>query len=61
MCDECTGVPRGELDDLAQTLYGVIAALDAFVRRTTATDQELPWCIEQLTSAQQRLSQASRD
>ena len=61
MCEECTGVPRGELDDLAQTLYGVIAALDAVVRRTAPTDQELPWAIEQLTAAQQRLSEASRD
>jgi hypothetical protein len=61
MCDQCTGVPRGELDDLAQTLYGVIAALDASIRRATSAEPEVPWAVEQLTAVQQRLTRASQD
>ncbi len=61
MCDQCTGVPRGELDDLAQALYGVIAALNASMRRAGSTEPEVPWAVEQLAAVQERLTRASQD
>jgi len=63
MCEECGGgkLPQAELDDMAQDLFGVIAALNAYLRRSSASDDELTWALEQLTATQQRLSRASRD
>jgi hypothetical protein len=68
MCEECLGgaaaVDASELDDMAQTLFGVIAALDAHLRRShrrsSAAEQELAWALQALTATQQRLSQAGR-
>ncbi|HLG72472.1 MAG TPA: hypothetical protein VK009_18805 [Chloroflexota bacterium] len=54
-------MPRGELDDLAQALYGVIAALNASMRRAGSTEPEVPWAVEQLAAVQERLTRASQD
>lgn len=63
MCDTCggAGVQTTELDDLAQTLYGVLAAIDGYMRRSTTSDDDLSWAVQQLSQAQQRLSRASQD
>jgi hypothetical protein len=62
MCDECGGtLAQTEIDDMAQNLFGVIAALNAYLRRSAATDGELTWALQQLTATQQRLSRASRN
>ncbi len=63
MCEECGGgaFPQAELDDMAQDLFGVIAALNAYLRRSAATDGELTWALQQLSATQQRLSRVSRE
>jgi hypothetical protein len=57
-------LPASELDHLAQTLYGVIVALNAHVRRShrpgSRAAQEVTWAIEQLGVIQGRLTRASQ-
>ena len=57
-------LPAGELDHLAQTVYGVVVALNAHLRRyhrpPSQAAQDVIWAIEQLNDIQGRLTQASR-
>jgi len=54
----------GEIDNMAQALYGVIAALNAHLRRShrpgSEPGREIEWAIQQLNSIHQRLTSASR-
>ncbi|GEM_PF-4488159 len=52
-----------ELDHIAQALYGVIAALNAHLRRShrasSEPGREVAWAIEQLGWIHERLTRAS--
>ena len=54
---------RRELDELAQTLYGSLAALDAHLRRlrrpNSPSNTELRFAIEHIRKVHERLSELS--
>jgi hypothetical protein len=51
---------RGDLDEMAQTLFGALAALDAHLRRLrrpeAPSNRELRFAIEHIREVQHRLS-----
>jgi len=55
---------RRELDELAQTLFGAMAALDAHLRRLrrpgSRSHDELRFAIDHIRRVQQRLSELSQ-